>query len=202
MRKYLIPTLALMIVALAGFTVGFMLSFGNGGVQQPQLAMVPPPLQPHAANPSIDQNFEYEQSNAPEHSTPQEARISAETIMIYEYYFPETGDFRRIEESPAPFLLGMTAQELSVLFADWQVLSFAHDEVHLRQSNKIEHRQYIIGVHNGYIAVFYDNEHYSIKELTSRPIAALAAEEQERLYEGIRVVGNDELMRALEDFSS
>ncbi|MCL2575272.1 MAG: hypothetical protein FWE33_02450 [Defluviitaleaceae bacterium] len=129
-------------------------------------------------------------------------RISPSTVMTFDYYQRETGGFDSVSEHPSPFLLGLAKDELVAVFADWEILSFTSEQVHLRQDTALFHRQYIISIHEGFIAVFYDDETGDIKELTNRPISALAQEEQQRLIEGIRVTGNDELLRALEDFGS
>jgi hypothetical protein len=197
--------MATMTVALIGFAVWFALSFGNGGANLDEAAHLAAfdtediylgePQSP------FDEDFDgffVENGGARDAIT----RISPDTRMIYDYYHPESGGFDTIIEYPAHFLLDMTEEELAAMFADWQVLAFSPHEVHLRQNARVEYRLYVIGVHEGYIAVFYDDEYYSIKELTSRPVAALADEEQQRLMQGIRVTGAEELMRALEDFSS
>jgi len=195
MRKYLYVCLAAMIVASAGFAAWLVLSMGTGR-QHPESVM---PLT------ALDVGTDYAEVDAPYSEYDDEieviAVISPTTRMIFDYYDSD-GDFETITEYPSPFILGMTEGELATMFADWHLLSFSPNEVHLRQNPQIEYRRFIIGVHEGYIAVFYDDEFYNIKELTSRPVTALAAEEQQRLLEGIRVTGNEELMRALEDFSS
>jgi len=200
MRKFLYGGMITMTLALVGFGAWFALSFGNGGVDLDEAASLAvidleTAIAPQPPLGDEDDGFFVQIGDGI-------ARISPRTRMIYDYYHPESGGFDTIIEYPALFLLDMTHDELSAMFADWQVLSFSAYEVHLRQNAQVEYRLYVIGVHEGYIAVFYDDEYYSIKELTSRPITALAAEEQRRLEQGIRVTGAEELLRALEDFSS
>ena len=130
-------------------------------------------------------------------------RVSADTIITFEHYQPETSEFTQTSEHPSPFLIGLTWEELAIVLPDWEVLYFSKEHVHLRQDTAFFARQYIISSHQGFLAIFYDNgESVLLKELTSRPISALLPEEQQRLLEGIRVTGNDELMRAMEDFGS
>ncbi|MCL2396939.1 MAG: hypothetical protein FWC93_02630 [Defluviitaleaceae bacterium] len=199
MKRYLRISVVMMIVAMVGFAAGLVMLYGSGGggdragaaafsVAQPEVIDIP---QQHHQD--MDEDVMEQTDDVP--------RISENTLMIYDYHQPETGDHERIVEHPSRILLNMTEEELAALMVDWQVLSFTSDEVHLRQNEALEHREFTIGVHEGYIAVFYNSD-YGIKELTGRPISALAPEEQERLMEGIKVVGNEELMRALEDFSS
>ena len=205
MRKFLFAGMATMTIALVGFAVWFVLSFGNNGQSLDETTQLSAfdldTVLTSEAQPPFDSspNDLFVQNDTTQSII---ARISPYTRMIYDYYHPESGGFDTVIEYPAHFLLDMTQAELAIMFADWSVLSFSSQEVHLRQNTQVEYRLYVIGVHEGYIAVFYDDEYYSIKELTSRPIAALASEEQQRLMQGIRVTGAEELLRALEDFSS
>ncbi|MCL2353717.1 MAG: hypothetical protein FWC69_03710 [Defluviitaleaceae bacterium] len=130
-------------------------------------------------------------------------RISNETVMIYDYFNPQTESFERVQEaSPSPFLLGRSRDELENIFADWQIIYFSPYEVHLQQNKTLQSRQFIISVHEGFVAVFYDDDDKSIKELTTRPISSLPQPEQQRLIDGIKIIGNEDLLRALEDFGS
>ena len=59
---------------------------------------------------------------------------------------------------------------------------------------------YIVGVRDGFIAVFTDNgNEIAWKETTSIPVNAFPPEEQARLTAGIRVESAAELARVLED---
>jgi len=204
MKKTIYVLLGVMILGVCGFAAVFVLNFGNLIVLQE--------MQLNVSGldnvPLTDRSFA-QGGNVPplhHHSAPYSAVpevtpvITPITQIIYEYYDEERGFFSTTQP-PADMLLGKTAEEIAAFFADWYVLRFDGDIVHLRQSTDIQRRNYIIGVVDGYIAVFYDNGSF-VKELTNRPVAALAEEEQQRLMEGIEVRGNDELMRALEDFSS
>ena len=66
------------------------------------------------------------------------------------------------------------------------------------------HERYIVGVKNGYVAVFYEEEQngVSLKEQTNIPVSSLDEEEQKRLAEGILVVGKDRLAQVLQDYGS
>ena len=208
MKKFFVPCVIVMMAALLGFGAVFVLNFVNRGTDggRGNLAMADFALHDFVENlPPIRAEDDFGDALQPQaQASPKahEAVIFPSTLMIYEFYSAETGDYRRVLEAPPQTLLGKTAEELSTMFVDWQIVSFDSTRVVLRQNPAVEHRNYIIGVHEGYIAVFYDTENYAIKELTNRPISALSEDEQIRLKEGIRVVGNEELMRALEDFSS
>jgi len=130
-------------------------------------------------------------------------RVSPTTVLLFYHFQPDINEFLPIAEHPSPFLLGLNEQELTTVLPDWEILSFSREQVHLRQDPAFFTRQYIISIYGGFVAIFHDNgDDITMKELTSRPISALLPEEQQRLVEGIRVTGNDELLRALEDFGS
>ena len=66
-----------------------------------------------------------------------------------------------------------------------------------------EELSFIVGVQDGFIAVFLDDgTSVSLKETTGIPILALPEEEQARLTHGIRVFTPAELARILEDYGS
>jgi len=191
MRKFTVA-IGVMIGAMAVFTMFFMVNFGREtGREEAMLARL---------DAAIGLPFHVTEEEAP----PEDAVpvITAETLITHEYYNPDTDGFYKVTGNAAPILVGKTEEDTALFFADWTLVSFDVANVHLRQNRGIQTRGYIIGAHNGYIAVFYDNGTTGIKELTARPVAALAEEEQKRLAEGIEVRGNEELMRALEDFGS
>ena len=65
-------------------------------------------------------------------------------------------------------------------------------------------QRYVIGEKDGYIAVYYDveNEGMILKELTSTPITALSDSDRRNVEIGIRIIGKERLVRALEDYTS
>ncbi|MDR2167251.1 MAG: hypothetical protein LBE35_05300 [Clostridiales bacterium] len=195
MKKLLFPLILLMIVGLTGFAVVMAVNLigENGAPAVYELENAPPEEIQAEAEPLALEVFSHADGIY---------RISPGTIMTYEYFDPATGEFETIIEYASPILQGLTEGQLAAMFIDWHILSFTPYEVHLQQDSSLESRQFIISAHEGFIAIFYDDEQRSIKELTARPISALAEEEQQRLIEGIKVTGNEELIRALEDFGS
>ncbi|HOA82183.1 MAG TPA: BofC C-terminal domain-containing protein, partial [Defluviitaleaceae bacterium] len=63
---------------------------------------------------------------------------------------------------------------------------------------------YVLGVHDGFVAIFYNNEEdvTKVKEVTETPIPSLPPEERNKLEKGIKVYSEDELIRMLEDYTS
>jgi len=183
-----------MIVAMASFAAGLLLSFRPASTEPLSdfvLSIEAEPLEVFAGIPWLPELSET-------------SRIMPHTRIVYEYKYPDYGIVERILEEPSFFILGMTQDEVSSVFMNWEVVAFTTEEVVLRRDLMIDQaRKFTIGSYEGFIAVFYTNElSQSIVELTTKPISALAPEEQARLLEGIEVFGSDELFRALEDFSS
>lgn len=130
--------------------------------------------------------------------------IGPETLIIYEYLYSD-GSTERTEEFPPYFLLDKPREYFESALADWEILEFGSGEVLLRKNIDGKSTQYyIIGIHEGLVAVFYEDEINGtcLKEITDTPVKTLPPEEQETLRNGIRIFGNDALAKALEDFGS
>jgi len=195
MKKILYPLIGAMIVVmvgLAGLVLFSVLGFG-GGDEAASLAAAEPFFEEYDHEPVWLEVVHHEDGIY---------RISAGTVITYQYYDPASSEFETIEEHASALLIGLSRSELATMFADWRIISFNPYHVRLQQNAILSHRQFIITAHEGFIAVFYDEENGGLKELTARPIAALPESEQARLIEGIKVTGNEELLRALEDFGS
>ena len=67
-------------------------------------------------------------------------------------------------------------------------------------------QKYIVGVYNGFIAVFFDMENEGeelvLKEITDRHTSALTKLDAEKLQHGIKVKGNEALFQLLQDYGS
>ena len=67
-----------------------------------------------------------------------------------------------------------------------------------------EEARYVVGMANGFVAVFYavPKGGETLKELTATPTIALPLEEQRRLLEGIMVYTDEQLVKILQDYGS
>ena len=65
-------------------------------------------------------------------------------------------------------------------------------------------QKYVIGVYDGYVAVFFDypEERVALKEVTNIPITSLPEEICELLFTGVKITGDDDLHKSLEDYGS
>ncbi|NLM13003.1 MAG: hypothetical protein GX209_04575 [Epulopiscium sp.] len=145
----------------------------------------------------IPEGIPTSQANAP--------KIARSTQMVYQYYYEEDG--KTVEETIEPpyFLIGLTRDELQEKYSDWQISYFSDQKVVMKKNiaSKSPYH-FVVGVYNGYIAIFYNNEEgeLEIKEITETPISSLPIEEQNKLKEGIKVYGEEALIRILEDYTS
>ena len=62
--------------------------------------------------------------------------------------------------------------------------------------------RYVVGIYEGYVAVFYENSEEGIYMLTDTPVSVLEDDKRALLEEGIYVEGRDRLNRILEDYTS
>lgn len=132
-------------------------------------------------------------------------KIEPATKMVYEYYYTKDSTTQRAEEEPPYYMIGKTKEEMEAIFDEWEIVSFSKDAVVMRKSIDAGSAQsYIVGVQDGFVAVFYTEamDGAKIKEVTDTPISALPKEDQKKLLEGISISGDDALIRLLEDYGS
>ncbi len=134
-----------------------------------------------------------------------ENKIQSTTKMIYEYFYPQDNITEKTEETAPYFLVNMDKEKLTEIFIEWEIVSFSSKEVVMRKTIEGESVQhYIVGIKDGYVAVFYKTpiNGSDLKEITNTPIKSLTEEEQNMLEDGIHVVGEEQLLKVLEDYSS
>lgn len=133
------------------------------------------------------------------------ARITSSTKLIYEYYYTDNSEVKREEVIAPYFLVDMSLEDIKQRFPDWQLQSFSEKEVIMRKSiNKKEQERYIIGIHEGYVAVFFEEpvNGQTLRELTNTPIESLSPGDRAKLKAGITITGAKALISALEDYES
>ena len=133
------------------------------------------------------------------------AKITPSTKMVYQYYYPEDDVTETIEEAPPYFLVGLTLDNLTEYYENWEIVFFSGEEVIMRMEIPgASSQRYIIGEYQGLLAVFYAEEQNGLilRELTDIPVSSLSPDEQARLREGIYILGEDNLMKALSDYGS
>ena len=137
--------------------------------------------------------------------TPPQNKVTAETRMIYEYFFPELNFTDFVEAPPPPSLIGLTESGLIALMTDWEIIKFSPREVVARKTVFPESSMtYILTTKDGFLAVYYEDAIHGgiLKEITSIPVAGLSEDEIDRLERGILIHGIENLMRAMQDYGS
>ena len=131
-------------------------------------------------------------------------RINSSTIIVFEYLYLD-GAVERVEELSPPFMLGMTLAGIEEAFFEWTVADFTESKLVMRRyvENTVTHH-YIVGIHEGYVAVFYGfgENNGSLMKITRTSVSALPHDEVQRLQEGILIIGTDKLFRVLQDYGS
>lgn len=132
------------------------------------------------------------------------SKIGRDTMIVYEYYYPNENRTQRATQAAPQSMQELTREQLIRKLRDWQIVSFSDKEVVLRRNMDDGAKKYVLGVWEGYIAVFYsDSDNMeSLKEITDTPVSALSEEEQDKLTRGITVEGEEDLMKILEDYGS
>ncbi|MCD8215369.1 MAG: hypothetical protein LUC97_07005 [Clostridiales bacterium] len=134
----------------------------------------------------------------------QAEKIDSNTKIIYEYVY--LGGHKEQSETTAPRnWQGLTLTEFKGIFDTWQIKEFSGKRVVLSKNLKVySPKHYVLGVYEGYVAVFRKNEFSEdkVKEITETPVSALPETEQKRLSAGIDFYGDEELARILQDYET
>jgi len=132
-------------------------------------------------------------------------KLSKNARITYEYRYSDGVTETRDESLPC-FLAEMTEKSVEESLGDWELVEFAPESVVIRKIlDEKSGQNYILGVYNGYIAVYYENTENgepTLKEVTDRHISALSDNEAEALIQGVSVTSDDELFRLLQDYGS
>ena len=131
--------------------------------------------------------------------------ISADTKMIYQYFYTNDRVTKEQTEAAPVFLQGLDREELQSVYNGWQMMLFSPEKVILRCNIEGKSSEsYIIGEDGGYLAIFYEDGQKAIhlQERTEIPLTALPEGEALQIREGLRVTGEENLARLLADFMS
>ncbi len=197
--KLFVLIVASMVLLFLGLVVGYNIFKPKKTFNMPMtLAQV------QAAEPQTQETVEYQTVSA---QPPQAniAKITPTTNMVYTYLYKQDGNKETTEEFPPYFLIGLTEEELSDTFSGWDILKFSEEEILMQKTVEGKSNQYyVIGIENGYVAVFYETpiNGERLKEVTDTPIDALSNDELRRLKAGVYVSGNEQLYLALQDYCS
>jgi len=131
--------------------------------------------------------------------------LDVDAKIVYRYHYLKDGHMDVSSEEVPYFLVGLTRTELAEKLIGWELVEFSPQlAVFEKRINARSTERYTVGILNGYVAVFYDEEvdGSRVKEQTEIPIDALSEDELSRLAAGIRVIGEEQLVKVLEDYGS
>ena len=134
-----------------------------------------------------------------------DAVIKQSTQMIYEYHYKKDNCNETIKEDAPHFLIGMNETKTKNFFRDWIVKDFSSEKVTLKKDiDGVSNQHYIVTIQDGYVAVFYQNpvNGERLKEVTEMPVNSLSKSDRKHLETGIKVIGDDKLIKVLQDYES
>jgi len=198
----------------AGFALGFVVS-GLASPQDPRRYEATSHDEPApvirsgiaADLPAADGELAFAETNRTTGVETSERAIREDAKIIYETCY--AGDGVTVsEETRAPaFLAGAEEGDLRQLLRNWELVGFEPAEITVRRTlDEKSGQNYILGVYNGFVAVYIDEGAESgksaLKEVTGRPVSALDANDVSKLEGGVRVTGDEELYKLLQDYGS
>ncbi|MDD4843653.1 MAG: hypothetical protein PHU31_04905 [Anaerotignum sp.] len=134
-----------------------------------------------------------------------EVTVKKDGKIIYQYYYTKDAMTKEVEEPVPDFLEGLSREQMQSIYNGWQIVYFSPEKVILRCSVEGKSSEvYLLKEYEGYLAVFMEDIHKKmrLKELTQVPISVLPEPERQELREGIYVLGEENLVRLLSDFTS
>lgn len=133
-------------------------------------------------------------------------KITPNTRLIFKTEYTECGH-TVVERKKTPAeIVNLDKEELARYYQNgWEIDKFSSEEVVLtREITGICPEHFLLGVQDGYVAVYGFNEDGKpeLKEITDIPISILRLNDQNNLRKGILVDSMEEVDRLLEEFSS
>ncbi|NLY46484.1 MAG: hypothetical protein GX053_10955 [Tissierella sp.] len=140
----------------------------------------------------------------------EENRISPNTFIEERIHYKDCGHLISNSELAQNEVVNLTRDEyedyLNTTYPNLRLVSFSNVRVVVfGERNHLCQEHFIIGEHNGYIAIFNIDENGGrvlYKSFTDYPISLLIDIDQEKLKEGIVVNSEEELSEILENFIS
>lgn len=135
----------------------------------------------------------------------EEDKVTPNTILVLERFYERCG-YTVIQETVMPYdVVNMTKEQMEEKYADWTIREFSAQEVVMYKV--IDDRcneHYVLKEDDGYIDIYKENEDGTLEilELTDISTQYLAEADIEKLQEGIKVHGEVELQKILEDYNS
>ena len=132
-----------------------------------------------------------------------EEKTSPNCLLTFKTYYKKCGHTTVEKEDIEEVMVNKTKEDLEKIYKNWNIVTFRSDEVlFYKEEEGICNEHYVLKELDGYIAIYTldEQENATLKETTSILTAYLPEEDIQRLNEGIRVNGKEELNQALEDY--
>lgn len=148
------------------------------------------------------QNIAYD-INKVQTTSSEEEKVLPNTILIMKQYYKECGHMVEEQYVVPEEIVNMTKSQVENYYSNWKLLEFSKEKIEIyKETNQKCDEHYIVKESNGYIAVYtvgIDGEE-KLVETTKILTKYLPKEDQERLKNGVNVVGKKDLSICLEDF--
>jgi hypothetical protein len=159
----------------------------------------PPPLGENL--PGLPQQAEMVRQDA-------KIKVNADTDIVQKILYLKCGDEEVFRTKPAERLVGLSYEQVQKVYAGWLIEKFDTNEIEMSlQVNSLcrEHANNMyIGVHDGYIAVYYGKPGSKavLKEVTSIATTQLTEIDLAELQKGLVVHSKEELLKTIEGMYS
>lgn len=123
------------------------------------------------------------------------------TIVKYIYHYNEDGEETFFEEPAPKSLQGLDVDGVRAVMPGYEICELSEQRLVLKRT--IDGRSnchYSLGEKDGYVAVFFENG--ILKEKTTTPVDGLDPEIKAQLVKGVKIDGNENLVKCLEDIES
>ena len=132
-----------------------------------------------------------------------EEKISPNATLVIKKYHNLCGHITKdYAEIPAEFV-NMREEELKNNLTEWTIKGFSPDEIVIyKEVEDMCNEHYIVRENNGYVTIYIldSNNNETIIEQTEITTEYLTEQDKEKLKNGIKAIGKEELNSLLEDY--
>lgn len=133
----------------------------------------------------------------------EEEKTSPNCLFIFKTYYKQCEHTKTEREIITETMVNKTKEDLRDIYTNWNIIKFTKNEVIFGKDEEGEcGEHYILKDEEGKIVIYTidENEKLTLKEKTEILTAYLPEQDLEKLKQGIRVNGKEELNQTLEDY--
>ena len=133
----------------------------------------------------------------------EEKKVSPKAALILKKYYKGCKHTTKSYVEIPKELVNLTEKEVNEFYKDWTVVSFAPNEIVLQKEVEGScNEHYALRERDGYVAIYNIDERglETLKEMTQISTEYLPESDIEKLREGIKVYGKENLNAAIEDY--